>query len=98
LGRNLKDTRRLPVTRDNVRETVRAFVTQELMNKPGYALRDDERMLTDGLIDSMSVVRIAHFVEESFGVVIPDEDLVIDKIDTLEQLVDRICADLPHAV
>jgi acyl carrier protein len=86
------------VTRANVHEQLRAFITKELMNKPAYVLRDDERLLSDGLIDSMAVVQIADFVETTFGVVIPDEDLVIDKIDTLEQIVDRVCADLPHAV
>jgi acyl carrier protein len=85
------------VTRADIREALSDFITRDLMKKPDYLLRDHERLLSDGLIDSMAVVQIAYFVEERFGVVIPDEDLVIDKIDTLEQLVGRVCAELPHA-
>jgi acyl carrier protein len=81
-----------------VRETLRTFVTAELMDNPSYPLRDDEPLVTGGLIDSMAFVQIALFIEETFGVFIPDDDLTIETVDTLDALVERIMRESPHAV
>ncbi len=42
--------------------------------------------LFDAGFDSMSLSRILVFVEEKFGVTIPDEDVVLDEISTLETM------------
>jgi acyl carrier protein len=36
--------------------------------------------------DSMSLSRVLVFVEERFGVTIPDEDVVLDEVSTLETM------------
>ncbi len=53
-------------------------------------LRDEPLGKTDDLFDagfdSMSLSRILVFIEEEFGVTIPDEDVVLDEISTLETM------------
>ncbi|MCC6552416.1 MAG: acyl carrier protein [Polyangiaceae bacterium] len=48
-------------------------------------LGPDEDLFEAGF-DSMSLARVLVFVERRFGVTIPDEDVVIDEISTLERL------------
>lgn len=48
-------------------------------------LRDDEDLFDAGF-DSMSLSRLLVFVEERFGVHIPDEDVAVDEIATLDGL------------
>ncbi|HHH11724.1 MAG TPA: acyl carrier protein [Sorangium sp.] len=46
--------------------------------------------LFDAGFDSMSLSRILVFIEEQFGVVIPDEDVVLDNISTLQLMTDFV--------
>ena len=74
----------------DVRKKLRAFVTTELIRNPKYVLKDDEPLITGGLIDSFSLAYFGVFVEETFGVYIPDTDLTVENLDTLDQMVRRV--------
>ena len=87
-----------PVSRAAVRDRLKEFITAELMNKPAYPLADDEYLVTGGLIDSMAVVQVVLYVEKEFGVVIPDEEMTVDRMDTLGRILERVFEDLPDAV
>lgn len=43
---------------------------------------------------SFSLAHIAVFIETEFRVLIPDDDLTVENMDTLGQMADRICRDL----
>ncbi|HEY79831.1 MAG TPA: hypothetical protein EYP25_04935 [Anaerolineae bacterium] len=73
-----------------VRETIRAYITHELIRDPDYDLTDDEGIITGGLMDSFALADFAVFVEQEFGVYIPDPDLTVEKMDTLNQMVARV--------
>ena len=73
-----------------VREKLRAFITRELIRDAEYALTDTEGIVTSGLMDSFSLAEFAVYVESEFGVYIPDSDLTVAKIDTLDQMVARV--------
>ncbi len=77
-----------------IRQKLRAFVLEELIYQPGYSIRDDEPLITSGLIDSFSLAHVGVFVEEAFGVYIPDTDLTVANMDTLDQMVARIIAEI----
>ncbi len=76
-----------------VRDTLRAFVITDLIRMPGYDLQDDEPLITGGLIDSFSLAQFGVFVEEMFGIYIPDPDLTVENLDTLTQMVNRVMQD-----
>lgn len=76
--------------REQVRDRVRTFVLDELIRMPGYDLQDDEPLITGGLIDSFSLAQFGVFVDEEFDVFIPDPDLTVQNLDTLNQMVDRV--------
>ena len=73
-----------------VREKLRTFITRDLIRDPGYDLTDTEGIVTGGLMDSFSLAEFAVYVEKEFGVYIPDSDLTVDKMDTLNQMVARV--------
>jgi len=76
--------------REDVKARLREFVLNELIRNPGYALQDDEPLITGGLIDSFSLAYFGVFAEEAFNVYIPDTDLTVANLDTLNQMVDRV--------
>ena len=69
-----------------MRDRLRDFVRSELLRKPDYPLAADEPLITGGLIDSFSLAQIGVFVEDAFGVYLPDTDLTVANMDTIERM------------
>ena len=59
---------------------------EELIRNPGYPLRDDEPLVTGGLIDSFAIAQIGVFVEKAFGVYVPDTELTVENMDDLGRM------------
>jgi acyl carrier protein len=74
----------------DVKRALRDFIQTDLIRRPDYDLGDREPLITGGLIDSFALAQIGVFVEDAFGVYIPDTDLTVAKMDTLEQMVARV--------
>lgn len=70
-----------------IKEKLRTFICEELIRNPAYPLSDDEPLITGGLIDSFSLAQIGVFAEVTFGVYIPDTDLSVENVNTLNQMV-----------
>lgn len=77
-----------------IREKLRTFITHDLIRDADYDLQDDEGIITNGLMDSFSLAEFGVYVEQEFGVYIPDADLTVVKMDTLDQMVARVLRDL----
>lgn len=75
---------------NDVREKIRSFITRELIRKPTYPLKDDEPIITKGLMDSFALAELGVYVEQEFNVYIPDPDLTVAKMNTLNQMVERV--------
>lgn len=75
---------------ETIKHGLRDFICAELLRKPDYALGDDEALITGGLIDSFSLVQIGVFIDDEFGVYIPDTDLTVANMDTLNRMAARI--------
>lgn len=73
-----------------IQEKLKAFICEEIIRNPTYPLAYDEPLITGGLIDSYSLVHIGVFVEKIFNVYIPDIDLTVKNMDTINTMTDRI--------
>ena len=73
-----------------VKEKLRNFIRAELIRNPAYPLEDGDPMISGGLIDSFSLAYIGVFIENEFGVYIPDNDLTVANMDTINQMAARI--------
>ncbi|MFN2113879.1 MAG: acyl carrier protein [Anaerolineales bacterium] len=73
-----------------IADLLAAFIAEEILNQPDRKLNPDDKLISSGLIDSLSLVDIALYVEEEFQVIIDDTELNSDTFDTLAELVDLI--------
>ncbi|MBI5957569.1 MAG: hypothetical protein HY866_02470 [Chloroflexi bacterium] len=80
--------------RNELKAAIRTFVLKDMIRMPKYNLKDDESMIRGGLIDSFSLALFGVYVEETFGINIPDPDLTVENLDTLDQMVDRVMRDM----
>lgn len=82
-------------TETEIRAQLREFILTELVRDPSFTLSDDDGIISSGLIDSFALAQIGVFAEQAFGVYIPDPDLTVAKMDTLNQMVARVARGLP---
>jgi acyl carrier protein len=66
------------------------YVAGKILKQPARKIKPDEPLISRGLIDSFSLVDLALFVEDTFGVRIEDSELNAQTFDTLGQLADII--------
>jgi acyl carrier protein len=62
------------------------FIASKILKQPNRAITTDESLISSGLIDSFSLMDIALYVEDTFGVRIEDTELNADSFDNLTQL------------
>ncbi len=72
------------VDRDTVLSALHDHVVEEILLLDEPLSKDAD--LFDAGFDSMSLARVLVFVEERFGVTIPDEAVVVDEVSTLETM------------
>jgi acyl carrier protein len=68
-------------------DTLAQYIAAKVLRKPGRLIRPDEALVSSGMVDSFSLVDLAIFVEQTFGVRIDDTELNAQSFDTLSQLV-----------
>ena len=70
-----------------VRDKLKAHICGELLSKPDYALGRDESLVNSGLLDSFAATELLLFIEDAFGVYIPNSEMDGTSMDTLDGLV-----------
>ncbi len=66
------------------------YIAMQILKQPKRAIQTDEPLISSGLIDSFSLVDLALFVEDKFGVRLDDSELNAATFDSLAQLADLI--------
>ena len=72
--------------------TLEKFIAEKILKQPNRSIKPNEPLISSGLIDSFSLMDVALFVEDTYGVRIEDTELNADTFDTLEQLAAVIAA------
>lgn len=69
-----------------MKETLRDYVQQLLLTPSSTPLQTDDDLLGGGMIDSLGLMNMIAFIEETYGLTVPPEDMVIEhfmSIDTI---------------
>ncbi len=63
------------------------FVNAEISLDPGLVAEGGTDLLLTGLVDSLGVVQIVGWIEDSTGIDIDPADVVLDNFQTVDQMV-----------
>ena len=75
---------------EQVLEKINRFIASEILKQPNREIARDEALISSGLVDSFSLVDLALFIEDNFGVRIEDTELNAETFDTLDQLAEIV--------
>lgn len=70
----------------DIEREIRTFLVNNYLFGRTEALRDDESLL-DNVIDSSGVLELVVFLQESFAIVVDDEDVVPDNLESVKTVV-----------
>ena len=65
---------------------IEKYIATQILKQPNRKIAADESLISSGLIDSFSLMDLALFAEDTFGVRIEDTELNADTFDSLNQL------------
>jgi amino acid adenylation domain-containing protein len=78
----------------SIQEAVRRYIQTELVDSSEkLALAEDTELLDSGLITSIGVVRLVAYLEETFGVVVPNDEFIAENFTDLaaiNQMIERL--------
>jgi acyl carrier protein len=74
-------------TEEHILANVRAFIEQEfLYMRPGVVLGDDDSLLRTGVLDSMGVLEVMQFLDDTFGVSPADDEITESNLGSLRAI------------
>jgi acyl carrier protein len=79
-----------PNLTEKISQPISQFIAEKILKQPGRVIQEDEPLISSGLIDSFSLVDLALFIEDTYGVHIDDTELNATTFDTLQELTQMI--------
>ena len=67
-------------------EQLRSFIYSNFLLGQDFVLSGSDSFLEKGVIDSMGVLELIAFLQETFGITVEDEELTPDNLDSFNNL------------
>jgi len=74
------------MTITNSANKIRAFIVENFLFG-NNDFRDETSFLDDGIIDSTGVLELVAFLEEEFAIIVEDEELIPENLDSIDNIV-----------
>lgn len=71
------------------------YITDSFLLEPGE-LTLDTSLINSGIVDSTGIMEIVAFIEETFGLVVDDRELVPENFDSVSALSSYVTSKRPH--
>jgi acyl carrier protein len=66
------------------------YIKKEIMHNTNAKLNEEEDLLSAGILDSLGILQLAAYIDKTFGIEVPDEDVVYENFNSVQALVDYL--------
>ena len=73
---------------DSISDKIADFIQRELSKDKSQIIRRETQFISSGLVDSFSLIRLLVFIEDEFGIVIPDEAATAEAMDSVSLILE----------
>jgi acyl carrier protein len=81
----------------SVLSRVRDYVTENFLYvRPQFQLGDDDRLLGNGVIDSMGIIELTEFLGTEFGIEVADTEITEANLGTLRSIARYVDSKMAH--
>ncbi len=71
----------------NLESEIRKFITENMLfSADGFNYDDDASLLDAGIVDSIGVMELVTFVDKTYKITVPPEDISPDNFDSINRL------------
>ena len=75
----------------DIQTQIKDYIARNLLfSDDGFGYSDDASFLEEGIVDSVGIMELVMFLEETFGISVDDEDLTPDNFDSVNKLANYI--------
>jgi acyl carrier protein len=74
------------VVTSDINADVRKFIFKTFPLARKQQVKDGDALLEGGMLDSQGVLEVVSFIEQRFGITVPDEDLVPEHFQTIARI------------
>ena len=67
----------------NMAEEIKEFLVKERLIKSDQSIDDNESLFENGIIDSLGIIELTVFIQNTYNVIIGEDDLVPENFETL---------------
>lgn len=72
---------------ENAAGLIRSYIAQNILfSGDTFPYADEASFLDEGIVDSMNVLELVTFVEDTFDINVNDQDIVPDNFDSVSKL------------
>jgi acyl carrier protein len=68
----------------DMKQTLRTFIQENYLLGRDFAFEDGDSFLERGIIDSIGILQLVTFLQETFGITVQDEELLPDNLDSVD--------------
>ena len=72
---------------DKMRDQIQVFILEQFPLARKQHFDHQTRLLDSGLLDSLGILDVVGFLEESFGITLNDDELLPENFQTIDHLV-----------
>ena len=66
--------------------TIRKFIEENFLFGETFTLKDSDSFLESGILDSTGILQLIAFLGEAYGVVVADEEVIPDNLDSIAKV------------
>ena len=74
----------------NSQEILQDFIENKITKGRVKNISPQDDLLSNGILDSLGILQLVAFIDESLGVQIPDEDVVFENFQSIEAIINYI--------
>ena len=68
------------------KHAIREFIIDNFLFGDDAGIEDNNSFLDNGIIDSTGILELVNFLEETYGIIVADEELIPDNLDSIENI------------
>lgn len=78
----------MPISNENIKSVVHSFILTEFLpgEDPSF-LSDSTPLITGGILDSISTIRLVSHLEGTFGIELQQDEVSVRNLDTVADIV-----------
>jgi acyl carrier protein len=76
---------------EHLKETIRTYISNEFLPHEDAALLNDTTpLVTDGILDSLAILKLVVFLEEQYKIQLQAHELVAENMNTIPDIVNLV--------